>query len=170
MSNNIYYVYAYLRSKDSDTAPAGTPYYIGKGKGKRAYGKHRIPIPKNKKYIQIIKNNLTEQEAFDLEIELIAQYGRKDQGTGILTNLTDGGDGQSNPSKETRRGMSLGGKTRAKLYPEHSSIGGRALWTTPGMRQHLSQREKNNINFLVIQCWVKNKKEYVVYVVKKIMR
>lgn len=29
-STNIYYVYAYIRSKDSETARAGTPYYIGK--------------------------------------------------------------------------------------------------------------------------------------------
>ena len=28
---SIYYVYAYLRSKDSTIAPKGTPYYIGKG-------------------------------------------------------------------------------------------------------------------------------------------
>jgi len=26
-----FYVYAYVRSKDSTTAKAGTPYYIGKG-------------------------------------------------------------------------------------------------------------------------------------------
>ena len=32
---NIYYVYQYLREKDSKTAPAGTPYYVGKGHKER---------------------------------------------------------------------------------------------------------------------------------------
>lgn len=36
-SSYIYYVYAYLREKDSDTASTGSPYYIGKGKNKRAW-------------------------------------------------------------------------------------------------------------------------------------
>ena len=81
---NIYYVYQYLREKDSSTALAGTPYYIGKGKNNRAYIGHNNRIPSNKEYIQIIKDNLTEQEAMDLEIMLIKKYGRKDLGTGIL--------------------------------------------------------------------------------------
>ena len=91
---NIYYVYAYLRSKDSITAKAGTPYYIGKGKNFRAFKNHKhIPIPKDKKLIVIVEQNLTEIGALALERRLIKWYGRKNTGSGILLNRTNGGDG-----------------------------------------------------------------------------
>ena len=96
-----YYTYAYLRED-------GTPYYIGKGKGFRLYVKKRIvPLP-SKDRIIYLKRNLTEQEAIKHEIYMISVYGRKDLGTGILRNLTDGGEGTSGwvPSSETRKKFS----------------------------------------------------------------
>lgn len=103
MSNDIYcyYVYAYLRQKDSKTAKAGTPYYIGKGKNGRAYGKHRhIPIPKEKTKIVFLETNLSNIGALALERRYIDWYGRKDLGTGILHNRTSGGEGSTNFSLE----------------------------------------------------------------------
>ena len=88
-----YYVYAYIRSVTSETAEEGTPYYIGKGTKRRAYAKHYCPVPKDKSKIQFLAENLTEKDAHGLEIALITKYGRKDLGTGILHNRTDGGEG-----------------------------------------------------------------------------
>jgi hypothetical protein len=85
---NDFYTYAYLREDR-------TPYYIGKGKDKRAYQREKTDIkpPKDKSRIIILKKNLTEDVAFKHEIYMISVFGRKDLKTGILHNRTDGGQG-----------------------------------------------------------------------------
>jgi len=99
MKDNRFYTYAYLRKGDR------TPYYIGKGTGKRAYDRHthRVKVPDDRDRIIFLKENVSEREAWDYEREMIQFYGRKDLGTGILRNMTDGGEGPANPSPETRR-------------------------------------------------------------------
>jgi hypothetical protein len=99
---NRFYTYAYFREDR-------TPYYIGKGQGDRAYKKYRhIKPPKDKSRIILLKQNLTEEEALNHEIYMIAVLGRKDLGTGILRNKTNGGDGTSGlkHSKETKKKQS----------------------------------------------------------------
>ena len=86
----IYYVYAYIRKSNF------TPYYIGKGTGDRAYSKcHSVSVPNDNSRIIFLKENLSEVDAFSYEREMISLYGRKDLGTGILRNRTDGGEGAS---------------------------------------------------------------------------
>jgi hypothetical protein len=111
---NGFYVYIYLRSTPSEKYPEGSPYYVGKGKKYRAWSitgryTHR---PKEDKYIKIVESGMFEDDAFQLEMSLIRQYGRIDLGTGILRNLTDGGEGNSHRSEEQIRRMSEAQKAR----------------------------------------------------------
>jgi hypothetical protein len=87
-------------------------FYIGMGYLKRAYAKdsnkrnqiwNRI-INKTDYKVEIVAENLTWEEACELEILLISKYGRINLNTGTLANLTNGGDGSKgcSPSQETR--------------------------------------------------------------------
>ncbi len=108
-----YYTYAYLREDN-------TPYYIGKGNGRRVYQKQKgHNPPKDKTRIIFLKQNLTEQEAFKHEIYMIAVFGRIDLRTGILHNMTNGGEGGSGRvlSEETRRKLS--DANRGKNHPNY---------------------------------------------------
>ena len=90
-----YYVYAHRK------ATTGGIFYIGKGTGRRAwYTIDRNPfwqavVRKHGFTVEIIEDQLQEWYAYELEQTLIAGYGRRNVGTGILTNITEGGKGVS---------------------------------------------------------------------------
>lgn len=82
----MYYVYLYLREDR-------TPYYVGKGIGRRCYNPHirgggNFTPPKDR--IIIVKKFEDEEESYCFEKWLISFYGRKSDG-GILINITEGG-------------------------------------------------------------------------------
>jgi hypothetical protein len=132
MSTSIYYVYSYLRED-------GSPYYIGKGKERRAFVKHNVPVPPIDR-IQFIQENMSEEDAFKLEIQLIAFYGRKEIGTGILRNRTNGGDGVSGlkqtPEHIEKNRQSRLGKKRSPEAIE------RTRQANLGRNQSLETKEK----------------------------
>lgn len=91
-------------------------FYVGIGKTeKRAYNKYnrskfwKSITNKTDYSVEIISKVDTWEEACELEQFLIQEYGRKDLGTGILVNMTDGGEGMLGykTSEETREKLSL---------------------------------------------------------------
>lgn len=108
-----HYVYVLCRAD-------GTPFYVGKGVQHRCF--HHEAEARNTDRLTHKLNLLramhrrgeavgyciessyaSEQEAHARERELIALFGRHDQRRGPLTNQTDGGEGASNPSEESRQ-------------------------------------------------------------------
>lgn len=89
-----YYVYVH---KDRST---GEVFYVGKGHGKRAWNSKS----RNSRWIskvaslcsgwqvEIVQDDLSENEAFDLEISLIEKYGGPEAIGGKLTNEALGGE------------------------------------------------------------------------------
>jgi hypothetical protein len=138
---NRFYTYAYLREDK-------TPYYIGKGEKDRIYkkGKGEVKPPKDKSRVIFLKQNLTETEAFRHEIYMIAVFGRKDLGTGILHNRTGGGDGVSGlihtPEHRAKLSAAHKGKT---LSPEHKakiSAGKKGIHRSPETKEKISAAQK----------------------------
>lgn len=125
----IFYVYALLRQDGL------TPFYVGKGKGDRWLEHERNVKPgrshKDNLIIKLLQEQghvekvklahcLTEEVALQMEVEMIRLIGRSAHG-GPLLNLTDGGEGLSNPSDEVREKIAAATKaalTGRKRPPE----------------------------------------------------
>lgn len=118
-------VYKHIRL-DSDEI-----FYIGIGDKTRPYkktgrNKHWKNIVNKHGYrIEILYSNVDVDFAIEKEIELISKYGRIDIGTGILVNMTDGGEGC--------KGIIHLDETKEKLSKHFKDI-------------ELSQQHRNNIS------------------------
>ena len=128
----------------------GVPCYIGKGRGSRAWSHAYLGVYHYNTHlarvfakagdtplsVTIIAEGLTEDEAFALEIKLIAEIGRASLGAGPLCNQTDGGDGVS--------GRRVSVETRAKIKSAFDAAKRAELSArmTPEKREEYSLRAK----------------------------
>jgi len=112
---NKFYVYLFMRDDFY------SPYYVGKGQGRRCFqhDKTRCANSPNKNRIIKIKTEMSEEDALELESKLILFWGRKEDG-GVLQNKQEGGKQPpnwtgKNHSVETKNKIS---ETRKKLMRE----------------------------------------------------
>ena len=149
-----HYVYAYYDEQ-------GHPYYIGKGKGGRCFAKHHTVGVPPRHCIKKLYEDLSDQQACDIETNLILKYGRTDIGTGILLNRKSQSephspDGLKKISKsqkvywqntEYRKKHSKIVKVRwqdLKYRKRHSEIV-KAYWQDPEYRKKLSEKHKTRL-------------------------
>lgn len=109
---NEFYVYLHRRASDNKV------FYVGKGKGKRAWAKRGRNDRWNKTYnkhgliVEIAFDNLTEEEAFELEKQTVLEmrhcYGNTN------CNLTDGGEGASGAKASEYTRELIGRASRAR--------------------------------------------------------
>ncbi len=164
-ADNRFYVYVYLDPRKPGKYIYGNysfdyePFYIGKGTGYRKTGhltesslKHNSH--KNNKIKKILKdtneqpeiitlkNNLLEQDAFNLEIKLVALIGRKNLNTGPLTNLTDAGEGASGTIVSNETKLKHSQNTSGEKNPMFGQKGEFA----PGYGRKMSDKEKKHLS------------------------
>jgi hypothetical protein len=99
-------VYRHI-TKDNNTV-----FYVGMGNNSRPYTKTKRSsywkniVDKHGYYVEVLAENLSFEDAIELEVFLISLYGRKDNKTGVLCNLTDGGEGTKNVTESVRKKIS----------------------------------------------------------------
>lgn len=154
---SYFYVYMLFRAD-------GTPFYIGKGQGKRIVTSCKPNYSDNHHKNSVIRQtidalgsvpyvilhkNLDETDALDYEKALISAVGRHP--CGPLVNMTDGGEGISNAAPEIRKkisdaltgnknslGMKHTTETRAKLTA--CKIGNRGPLGLKQSAEHIQKR------------------------------
>jgi len=151
-----FYVYVLYRD-----AACADPFYVGKGHGNRihehetkiashgrqnSYKSHTVAkclrelgfVPK-----EIFKGDLNEADAFRLERNLIAWWGRANTKAGRLTNATDGGEGTSGTvyTAEQRARMSAAHKG-IKLPPRSAQARANISAALTGKPKTAAHREK----------------------------
>lgn len=151
----MWYVYAYLRKNK-------TPYYIGKGSGKRCYVKHYrsnggFPAPSRDK-ILILKKFDDEEKCFKFEEYMIFHYGRKIDG-GILINECLGGLGKKTILTEEERNKKI--KESRKKWLQKNKEYHKKYWESNKEKLNNEQKKRYYENIESRKkYWQENKEKF----------
>lgn len=164
--------------------PNGEIFYIGIGVVKKRanskYGRNKHWHNVVNKYgykSEILFDNVDYKEAKQIEKYLIGYYGRKDINTGILVNMTDGGEGYLNMNTKERKKRALRiteynkntkdySFTQKKEYKEKMSLSTkgkgckRIIDEDTGIiyKSLREASEKNKINYTCLSSMLNNKR------------
>ena len=142
-SIDIFYVYVHKTLNNE-------PFYVGKGKGKRAHSKVGRgtlwkEVAQDGFTVEIIYDNLSEDIAFQREVETIALL-RKEGKT--LCNQTNGGEGRSGAifTNETRQLMTQNNyiKWQNPSYRELMINTSRKLWESAEHKKNISDKTRES--------------------------
>jgi len=135
----------YLHKKKTDDSV----FYVGMGNLKRAYCKQRSNwwnkiVNKYGYVIEIYKDGLTQEQAFELEIELISKYGRIDLKNGQLINQTKGGITVENFSCNTlkKKSKSLKSVIKTKEWKNKISLAHKGKIKSEEHRKNIAKARK----------------------------
>jgi len=170
--DNVFYVYVYLDPRKPGKFVYGEyefdyePFYVGKGKGDRIkahlsnQGRNKNNVLKYEKINHILelgldpiaikyKENLSEDDSYNLEKDMIIKIGRLYPHTGPLTNISDGGDGSHGYqwTDESKKKMSKIMKGRF-ISEEHRRKISEAQKGEKGNNygKHISEEQKKKIS------------------------
>lgn len=132
--HNDYYVYLHRRGDNNEV------FYVGKGRGRRATCRHsrnrwwKAVVSKHGFIVEYVERELSEDEAFDLEIELIKFY--RDCGH-ALCNISSGGDGASGTKRTDEHKEKVAAAQRGRPKSEEvklkMAMQGKKVYCSNGM-------------------------------------
>ena len=165
--NKVVYLH---RRNDNDSI-----FYVGMGSLIRAKSKlHRNNywnnvVKKYGYYTEVVAKDLSTEDAYELEMFLISELGRKDLNKGILVNMTDGGDGCNNWNDDRTKNMIEKNRKNMKsvcqynkkgeLVATYRSISFAANQTSPS-REHIRDCVNGRLKTAGGYVWVSSNEEY----------
>jgi group I intron endonuclease len=116
------YLYIHKKSTTNEI------FYVGIGTSKnykRAYNKQgrnsiwNNIVSKHKFTVNVLLDGLTWEEACFIETEMIGKYGRLNNNTGVLCNMTDGGEGANGAIRTIEQRFKISQSLKGERSPNY---------------------------------------------------